>query len=104
MDVFLPSYRFLLLSFSVIISSLVCSFSLWDALCFSATGELRVRENTSAIECVRILRDVGHSEVVLGLAKLIGDLWVNVVLSASHSGVNQVLSHVRLFVLFALPH
>lgn len=71
---------------------------------FSAAGELRVRENTSAVECVRVLRDVSYSEVVLGLAKFICDLWVDVVLRASHRGVNQVLSHLGLFVLLALPH
>ena len=46
----------------------------------SATGELWVDEHSATVEGVRVLRDVGHLDVVFVLAQLLSDLWVYVIL------------------------
>ena len=57
--------------------------SLWDASGSSAAGEFGVGENTATVKGVRVLRNVSHMEVVLRLAQLLSDLWIDVVLGTS---------------------
>ena len=102
----IPSNRFLLLSFSVLLSapeSLSARGHCYPAS-FSATGEFRVGEDATAVEGVRVLRNVRHLDVVLGFAQLLGNLGVNVVLCVPLSSRVEVLSLVGVSVLLARPH
>ena len=53
---------------------------------------------------VRVLRDVSHSQVVLGLSQFLSDFKIEVILSTSVCCSVELFTHLRLSVLLGAPH
>ncbi len=97
------------LSFVVIFSSLyICALEWAPPLHVyqfpSAGWEFGVGEDSSAVQGVRVLRNVGDLDIMLGLTQFLHNLRVDIVLHASLGGIAQVFALVGITILLALPH